>query len=164
MRGGARNRSGPEPDPNSARSKKRAEANPDFKAISLPREGYRGKAPTFPLPDVTKRELEVWAETWRTPQAAAWALESWRHRTVGQYVRWSVRMEDLSAAAALASVVVRLADQIGLTPAGLRENGWVVARDEIAARRGPTASAAVPDDGVIPDYRKRFSAVNGEDA
>jgi hypothetical protein len=46
------------------------------------------------------------------------------------YVRWSVRMEDAEANAALVSQVIRLGDQIGMTPAGLKENGWQIAAAE----------------------------------
>jgi len=124
-RGGSRNRSGPQKDPNSLTS---AAQGVVFHA--LPAGGFQGDAPVFPLPDQTGREAEVWAELWRTPQAAAWSVESWRWRVVAMYVRWSVRMEDVEANAALVSQVIRLGDQIGLTPAGLRENGWKIADAE----------------------------------
>lgn len=130
--GGARNRSGPSKDPASLRSERL-----DYRAVALPSGGFDGVPPRFPLPKASARERAVWAEVWRTPQAAAWAGEAWRWRTIGQYVRWSVRMEDPEASASLGAVVMRLADQIGLTPAGLKENGWQVARDELAGRREP---------------------------
>lgn len=120
-RGGARNRSGPPPDPKSLKSAK----SRTFTA--LPAEGFTGKPPKFPLPDATTRERAVWAEAWKTPQAARWVEEPWRWRTVAMWVRWSVRMEADDASAALGNVVVRFADQIGLTPAGLKENGWTIA-------------------------------------
>ena len=69
-RGGARNRSGPPPQEGSARSDARG-----YSLTALPAEGYRGPVPEFPLDDATDRELEVWAQLWRTPQAAAWACE-----------------------------------------------------------------------------------------
>ena len=121
-RGGARNRSGPQPDENSGRSDAR-----DYKLTALPPEGFDGEAPGFPLPNMTDREAEVWAEAWTTPQACAWSLEPWRWRKVALWVRWSVRMEADDASAALGNVVVRFEDQIGLTPAGLKENGWKIA-------------------------------------
>lgn len=129
-RGGARNRSGPQPDPSSGRSDRRS-----LSFTTLPAEGYKGRAPKFPLPDHTKREAEVWRAAWRTPQAAAWAKEPWRHRTVALWVRWSVRMEEPDASAALGNVVVRFADQIGMTPAGLKENGWTISSDEVSQKR-----------------------------
>lgn len=124
-RGGARNRSGPQPDENSGRSDRR-----DFKLTALPPAGFDGEVPDFPLPNMTDREAEVWAQAWTTPQACAWSLEPWRHRTVALWVRWSVRMEADDASAALGNVVVRFADQIGMTPAGLKENGWKIADPE----------------------------------
>ena len=47
-RGGARNRSGPQPDPNSARSDRRG-----IKLTSLPATGYDGQVPDWPLPSRT---------------------------------------------------------------------------------------------------------------
>lgn len=119
--GGARNRSGPQKDPNSLTSTING-----VSFTTLPADGYDGDAPEFPLPEMSVREEEVWESLWRTPQAAAWALEPWRWRVVAMYVRWSVRIEDAEANAALVGQVIRLGDQIGLTPAGLRENGWKI--------------------------------------
>lgn len=130
-RGGARNRSGPAPDPNSARSAIRG-----VKYRILPACGFDGRAPKFPLPDVSKREAQVWREAWKSPQAVAWIDEPWRWRTVALWVRWSVRMESDDASAALGNVVVRFADQIGMTPAGLRENGWQIGELEAAGSDG----------------------------
>jgi hypothetical protein len=136
-RGGARNRSGPQADPKSLKS-----ARLGLVLTALPREGYAGKAPEFPLPFMSLREEKVWLEAWRSPQAAAWALETWRHRTIAMWVRWSVRMESDDASASLGNVVVRFADQIGLTPAGLKENGWAIAPDVVTARRTTNAAPA----------------------
>lgn len=128
-RGGARNRSGPAPDENSL-----ASARKGLVFTALP-STYDGVPPEFPFPDQTPREAEVWAQAWTLPQANAWAVELWRHRTVAMWVRWSVRMEDSAASAALGATVMRLADQIGLTPAGLKENGWKIARDQVGEKR-----------------------------
>lgn len=128
--GGARNRSGPVADPSSGRSDARG-----FKLTALP-AAYSGPVPAFPLPDLSVREAEVWAETWRLPQANAWALPSelWRVRSVAMWVRLSVRCEDPDASASLLGQLHRFADQVGLTTAGLAEMGWRVAVDEVAAR------------------------------
>ncbi|WP_371409751.1 hypothetical protein OG423_14190 [Micromonospora zamorensis] len=152
-RGGARNRSGPHPDENSLKS-----AKVGYSLTALPSEGYQGEVPAFPLPDATAREAEVWQQAWRTPQAAAWSMQAWRHRTVALWVRWSVRMEDPEAGAALGNVVVRLADQIGLTPAGLKENGWKIATDQVAAKRADKQAEAAPS---APSARERLKAVTG---
>ncbi|KQQ98016.1 hypothetical protein ASF74_14890 [Arthrobacter sp. Leaf145] len=106
---------------------------------TLPAAGFDGEIPEFPLPGMLGRESEVWAALWRTPQAAAWILEPWRWRTVAMYARWSVRMEDVEANAALVAQVIRLGDQIGLTPAGLRENAWKIGAVEPEQRATGTA-------------------------
>jgi hypothetical protein len=127
-RGGSRNRSGPPPVEGSRTSDRRG-----YTLTALPPAGYDGEAPNFPLPAASDRELEVWAQAWTTPQACAWSLEPWRHRTVALWCRWSVRMEAEDASAALGNVVVRFADQIGMTPAGLKENGWKIAEPKAEA-------------------------------
>jgi hypothetical protein len=139
--GGSRNRSGPQADPNSERSEQRGLA---FKL--LPREGFTGRVPAFPLPKATPRERAFWKQLWRTPQAAMWNAEQWRIYAVGQYCRWAVRAESPDSPAATLGQVHRLADQIGLTPAGLKENGWRLAVDELGAKR---------DDPATPSAAKR---------
>ena len=43
----------------------------------------------------------MWRWAWRTPQAAAWITEPWRHRAVAQWVRLSVQAEERDAPAAI---------------------------------------------------------------
>ena len=147
--GGARNRSGPAPVPGSGRSDRRG-----ISLTALP-SSYDGPVPDFPLPQelpddeevravlewVFERELELWAQTWRLPQANAWALpsEAWRVRSVAMWVRLSVRCEQPDVGAALLAQLHRFADQIGMTTAGLAEMGWQVAADEVGSRREPAA-------------------------
>lgn len=149
-RGGARNRSGPAADPNSGRSARRG-----LSLQALPNEGFQGEIPGFPLmrravyrweyedkrryqlldEDATQavadREAELWEWAWRTPQAAAWAREPWRWQTVAMWVRTFVICEGDEATAADKGAIHRFADQIGLTPAGLKENGWAIAAADI---------------------------------
>ena len=149
--GGARNRSGPKPDEKSGRSERRG-----VEFAALPAEGFTGDIPEFPLPGASGREIDVWSEAWRTPQAAAWSVESWRWRAVAMWVRWSVRMEAEDASAALGQVVTRYADQIGLTPAGLKENGWKIAADDLAAKR---SGRMYVEDEDADDVRSRFTVI-----
>ena len=153
-RGGARNRSGPAPDPNSGRSERRG-----YKLTALPSEGYRGVVPDFPLPDMTDREADVWESLWRTPQACAWSMQSWRWLNVADLVRLQVRGEAHDAPVNIATVVRQLRADLGLTPAGLKENGWAIAVDEVAARADAKAdeAAATPRNSS----RDRLSVVNG---
>ena len=154
-RGGARNRSGPPADPSSGRSDRRG-----FRLSALPAEGFDGDAPNFPLLNPTERELDLWAWAWTTPQACAWSLhsESWRVRTVALWVRLSARCEVEDAPAALLAQLHRFADQIGMTPAGLRENGWAIAADEVGAKRAEADASAAPV-GAAP--ARRLRAVDG---
>lgn len=152
-RGGARNRSGPAADPNSGRSERRG-----FKLTALPSEGYQGEVPEFPLPDVSERELTVWESLWRTPQACAWSMQSWRWLNVADLVRLQVRGEAHDAPVNIATVVRQLRADLGLTPAGLKENGWAIATDEVAAKRDAHAETATP---ARKSSRDRLSVVSG---
>jgi hypothetical protein len=154
MKGGARNRSGPAADPNSGRSDRRG-----FSLTALPAEGYGGPVPDFPLPAPSSRELEVWEQAWRTPQACAWSMpsESWRVPTVALWVRTKVRCEAPDAGAALLGQLHRFSDQIGMTTAGLAEMGWKVAVDEVS-KRGAEKPAEAPRRS---SSRDRLKAVSG---
>ncbi|CCW14616.1 hypothetical protein [Rhodococcus aetherivorans] len=154
-RGGARNRSGPQADPKSGRSDRR---NLGF--VTLPSEGYDGKAPDWPFPKGTTRERAVWRKVWKYPQAAQWIKEPWRWETIAMWVRWKVRAESSEASAADAAAMHRLADQIGMTPAGLKENGWQIAADEVAAVRAEKPATA--DTAAAPAApSRRLRAVPG---
>lgn len=181
-RGGARNRSGPQADPKSARSDRRG-----FKLTALPADGFSGDAPAFPLPPrqvfrkvvdesgassqvfdrsatskVKKRELELWAWAWATPQACAWSMpsESWRLPLVAMWVRTFVLCEGSEATAADKNSLHRFADQVGMTPAGLRENGWSIVADEVGPRSREAEDAA-PDEPESSKPARRMRAVNG---
>lgn len=140
--GGARARSGPAPDLSSARSDARG-----LRYEVLPVEGYSGDVPVFPLPEVevvfttsagerivdfelsdarNARERDLWAEAWTWPQAVAWAREPWRWYSVAQWVRTAVLCESAEGKSNDKTVLLRLAEQIGLTPAGLSLNGWQI--------------------------------------
>lgn len=168
-KGGARNRSGPQPDPNSGRSEARG-----LSFDQLPADGYDGPVPDFPLPvrsvmvemsedgakwrehdpaateATANREAELWEWAWSTPQAAGWAREPWRLMTVAMWVRTYVVCEGSDATAADKGSLHRFADQIGLTPAGLRENGWTITA-------APTVAPKA--EGPTPEPRRRLRAV-----
>lgn len=172
--GGARNRSGPQADPTSERSERRG-----YKLTALPSEGFQGDVPDFPLSpavviheffDQGKKEREVdegasemrrdreaalWSWAWSTPQACAWSMQSWRWHAVAMWVRTAALCESSEATAADKNSLHRFADQIGMTPAGLRENGWAIAVDELAVKA--ESKAAAPR----KSSRDRLSVVNG---
>ncbi|WP_280193819.1 hypothetical protein [Nocardia farcinica] len=149
--------------------------------MRLPAEGYAGAPPEFPLMPrriyrwehgekgaryqvfdeestdlVRDREARLWEWAWRTPQAVAWSREPWRWQAVAHWVRTSVICESDEANASDRGSLHRFADQIGLTPAGLRENGWVIAADEVAAARQEKVTEAVAE-----PPKRRMRAVSG---
>lgn len=163
---GGHARSGPPPEQNSGRSDARG-----IKFTALPAEGYAGPVPEYPLPKRLiwnewfegtgrsrerhrevdagateaswERELELWAWVWTTPQACAWAQpsERWRLNTIAMYVRTFATCESAEATAADKGSLHRFADDIGMTPAGLRFNGWAIAIDELGAKRTEETAA-----------------------
>lgn len=157
-RGGARNRSGPQPDPKSERSERRG-----IKLTALPSDGYDGDVPAWPLePEMTATEESYWAAAWRMPQAWAWSQpsEQWRIPSVARWVRLAVRCDELDAGAAHLAQLHRFADQIGMTPAGLRENGWAIAVDQISEKRAAESKPEpTPEEDELTARRKR--AVGG---
>ncbi len=130
VRGGARNRSGPQADQNSGRSDRRG-----LSFTALPSGGFTEKPPEWPFPKGSTRERAVWRKVWTYPQAAQWIKEPWRWETIAMWVRRKVLAEAPDATAADVTALHRLADQIGLTPAGLKDNGWQIAADEVASKR-----------------------------
>lgn len=174
-RGGSRNRSGPAPDPNSRTSERRG-----YTLTALPNEGYDGEVPEFPLMTFTvyrweyedkrrfqvrddeatdafrEREVELWEQAWAYPQACAWSMEPWRWNAVAMWVRTQVVCESSDATAADKGTIHRFADQIGMTPAGLKENGWAIAANQIAEKQAEKDSEPAEGDEVGERRQKRL--------
>ncbi|UUW88388.1 hypothetical protein [Pimelobacter simplex] len=152
----------------------------EFNPLALPASGRGGRAPAFPLPKIVrfgfevvdnktvkvadraigdafrKRELELWRELWKTPQALAWEREPWRWPTVAKYCRIMASTEaEPDASAALLSRERELRNECGLSPDGLRMNGWAIAPDELAAKRSSRAAAKAPAKKAAPVRRLR---------
>lgn len=113
--GGARTRSGPPPDPNALRRRRKDDAE----WRSLPADGRVGDPPTWPLSRPTARELTVWRRQWTRPQAVVWE-ERHQEEEVALYVRALVAAEKSKASTASRSLVLRMMDSLMLTEAGLR--------------------------------------------
>jgi len=146
--GGGRNRSGPQPDPNSLRGASRAALR------VLPSTPYNRAYPPLPLKDTTPREADLWNTAWTSPQAWAWIDEPWRWQTIAIWVRRCALAESKDATAADVASMIRLGDQIGMTPAGLKENGWTIgAAAEAKAEEAPAPRAS---------SRSRFRVVHGD--
>lgn len=85
-----------------------------------------------------ERELELWRELWRLPQAVAWERLLWL-REVAQYVRWKVLGEsgDLDAA----KEARQLADRLGLSPLALLRLRWEIVDQMPGVRPAPAPAA-----------------------
>lgn len=126
--GGVRNRGGRPVDPTSARSDAR-----QLSYVALPIEGYQGDIPKFPKPAVKgSRVLTLWEETWRSPQGVVWISEPYRWPIIAEYCLLMREVEKDPTRAALVGQLHRFRDQLGLTPAGLKENGWQISAVPVA--------------------------------
>lgn len=150
MGSGGHARSGPAADPNSRTTERRG----GLKLTALPYDGYAGDVPLIGdfLPEPLERHAEVWSLLWSTPQACAWAQESWRWPIVADLVKWSVRSDAQDASAAVATTVRQLRDDLGLSAAGLRQNGWA-----IAPPPEPEPSGDGPAPANVTDIKNRLS-------
>lgn len=127
VKGGARARSGPAPNPNALRRERDAG---EWKV--LPAEGRQGATPDWPLSEQTDRETELWNGLWEMPQALMW--EQYRqHLEVAMYVRRLAEAEKPQSAVVLSTLVRQMADSLGLTTPGMRANRWRITADEAAA-------------------------------
>src|SRR5690349_6478632 len=119
--GGARSRSGPAPDPTALRRDRKD----DKPWVVLPASGREGEVPTFPIGDPDPRELVLWAELWRTPQAFMWE-QLHLEREVALYVRSYIAAENVEAKAADRALVLRMGDSLGLNTAGMHRLRWTI--------------------------------------
>lgn len=129
--------SGPAPDPNSLRSS-------DGWSV-LPGEGYRGELPEWPLYSFHPRELVIWADLWRKPQAVMWAALGMTYE-VALFVRNLAAAEAPGSTAADQVVVLRYFDSLGLTVAGLARHRWRIgaAADEYRPETRTAAAEQAP--------------------
>lgn len=149
----------------------------EFNPLALPARGRTGRAPAFPLPKIIrfvmvpgadgkpsrqadggvsnefrKRELAIWADLWKTPQAVAWEREPYRWPTIAKYCRIMTSTEaEPDASAALLSRERELRIECGLSADGLKANGWGIAPDEMAAKRA-TKKTAAKKQPAEPEY------------
>lgn len=118
-KGGPRARSGPPPDP-SALTYNEAEWT------VLPAAGRDGDTPAWPLAQVRPRELELWLEEWKRPQAVMWERQG-QELEVALYVRSVVAAENHEASTAARTLVKQLMEALGISVPGLLRNRWRIA-------------------------------------
>lgn len=145
--GGARNRSGPPPDPGAIRRLRKD----DGQWVTLPSEGRQTPPPDWPLTKATVRERHWWAQVWALPQAVQWERAG-QVVEVALYVRRLTKAERPSAPTNLVTQVRQLADALGLTMPGMRALRWQIATNEVADRRAEQDQAEAP-----PSARSLFA-------
>ena len=85
---------------------------------ALPRSGPRLKPPAWPDGTPSATEAALWRRLWLSPPASLWRAQRTDPSVVAAYCRlYGVFMVDPRPATATA--LARLADGLGLTPAGL---------------------------------------------
>jgi hypothetical protein len=110
----------------------------------LPAEGRKGGPPPWPLSGAGC-DLEIWAELWSTPQAAAWeTLGPGMVRVVARYVVLLAEAE--VGEPKVAAEVRQVEDRLGLSPLAMLRLRWEIAPDEVAEQRDQrTATKAQAD-------------------
>jgi hypothetical protein len=116
------------------RPEDRARVNkPPVAPIVLPAEGYQGPIPPWPLARKSANDAQLWADLWRTPQAAAWApMGLGTRRAVARLV---VMSRGAAGDARMSAEVRQLEQALGLLPLAMLRLGWAVATDELEPRR-----------------------------
>lgn len=133
--GGARARSGPAPDPNALRRDRKDDAA----WLTLPADGRPGKAPAWPLLDPDGRELALWADYWKRPQAILWERNG-QALEVALHVRTFFEAERPDANASLRTLVRQQMDALLLTIPAMNAARVRIATDEVAAKRDEVAA------------------------
>lgn len=151
---GSSSNSGPSKDPMALRRDR------DKGTVELPAEGREGPAPEWPLVEagheyVADRESELWERLWSTPQAVAWEAHQ-LEILVALYVRNLFVVETPGAPANRTTEVRRMMDDLGLTEAGLRSNGWTIV--------GGGQPSARPKARSKSSARERLKVVGGDEA
>lgn len=140
--GGSRVQSGPAPDP-AALNRNRPGDQASW--TNLPGAGYDGPVPDWPLlagGPLHSRELALWEQMWRKPQALMWARLGQLHE-VALFCRNFATAEIPGAPVMLQTVILRSLDSLGLSTAGMARHRWriIPAAEELTERAAPPTTA-----------------------
>lgn len=151
--GGARARSGPPPERNAIRN---GRSGADW--IRLPASGRKGAPPGWPLTRPTKREVALWSDLWKTPQAIMWEGNG-QGLEVALYVRSLREAEKSGSSSAARTLLLRQQEYLGLSQPGLARNRWTIVDDAaMAAAEAPLDGDAKPI--PISDARDRLRKIS----
>lgn len=134
------------PGPPPKKGVRRRNLRPDWKV--LPREGYGGPVPDWPVGmGGNAAAKRLWIDLWRTPQASAWAELGW-NRVVARYALACVRAEMDEAPASLMGEVRQMEDRLGLSPMAMRRLQWEIGE----APEPPKAEAGSELASIMDSY------------
>lgn len=106
--------------------------------VLLPAEGFAGPVPGWPFEPTDAAEVAMWDELWSKPQAAEWARLGLTYQ-VAAYVRAFVESTAAEASAGLKTAVLRMEVELGISPSGMKQNGWLIEGTREAAAAKPAA-------------------------
>lgn len=133
-------------DPNAVRRD-----NDHLEFEELPADGRAGDAPDWPLsPRATRREVALWRQEWRRPQAVAWQARG-QEIEVALYVRTLRMTEKPGATAAMLAELRRQRDALGLTANGMKSLRWIIETGQKAAT--DRQARATGTEGPAPRWR-----------
>lgn len=141
MQGGARSRSGPAPDPMALRRNRDGD---DW--VTLPWDGRAGDPPSWPFADQTAREMKLWSDLWKLPQATEWEKIPGVALDVALHTRKWAEAEKPGASTELAKLVRMQREDLGLSQSGLARMRWKIGRrpdpDEKPSKKAPAKKQA----------------------
>jgi hypothetical protein len=115
---------GPAPKPESQQRRK-GRGLGAAAAMRLPSTGRPGDPPAWPIKRQSKREKELWARVWATPQAVGWERLGWFDE-VAIYVRLLVASERPKCPAIILGERRQMADRLGLSPMSMLRLRWEI--------------------------------------
>jgi len=122
--------------------------------LELPGDGCSLPAPPMPKGRRwTEAECELWRELWSSPQASQW--DDSYAPVVGLFVRYTSAILAGKASAWMAQEARHLSDRLGLSPDGLRRQGWRIGNS-------PAAEPVPAESSIVTDIRARKAKLCAE--
>jgi len=101
---------------------------------------FDGEPPVWPFEPNGSDEVDMWNRLWRKPQAFMWDRLGLGDQ-VAAYVRAYTESTEPEATAGLKTAVLRMETELGISVAGMRQNGWRISAEShpvvapVAARK-----------------------------
>lgn len=140
---------GPAPKPQE--KQRRAGRGLAQQTLTLPASGRKGEPPPWPLPSARDRELEIWRELWRTPQAVQWERMGSGVAALVARLAHLMHLAELGAKAPMLGELRQLEDRLCLSPLAMARLGWRIEDDG-------GDDAAIPSN--VLSIRDRMAAVD----